>query len=432
MPTFVAPRHNSFQGIHPVSYLPTRHRILSRERLPLLPIFDNKESTSRTWGFFSGLKNIWSFEEKKKTISGSKSFLYRPDNALRPLPSNTEWFGQHSAPLRTNDVIQPQPGNSSNLVNSASYCNQRWHGPSSSEHLTTDAAVESVALQRARNLSTAVRRPKRSRVLPPPDPVKRNEEGHVEEVVRKRVRFSEEFLFPSDPRPPKPVQWSLPVRPRGYFLPFASWVAYHCNRMLTKDDNLHWIMTSEEETMVRDRIMSILRKYFPERRSVDGLQASTTSFLALWYMARLFPSGIFSHHDVRYIGGVEAVTRVFLLGLTLADKWLNDGAMHIREWQRFCSASPRASNLAEKLALSMLDYNIAISNIEWHHWLEALEHSTKYFGTGQLSAAEALHRARQEDRRRNFGIWSPTRYRDLVPCPALLRDLRECLLSESE
>lgn len=91
-------------------------------------------------------------------------------------------------------------------------------------------------------------------------------------------------------------------------------------------------MTVIDEKLVAEKITSILEAYFPERISVDGLEAPTASFLAVWYLGRLFRHGIFCLSDVDAVGAPEAVIRVFLLGLTLADKWLNDGSRRLKDW----------------------------------------------------------------------------------------------------
>ena len=104
-------------------------------------------------------------------------------------------------------------------------------------------------------------------------------------------------------------------------------------------NNLCRILTIIDEKLVAEKIASILEEYFPRRNPVAGLEVSTATFLALWYLGRLFRRGIFSLSDVDVVGAPEAVIRVFLLGLTLADKWLNDGSRRIKDWYVYFSHS---------------------------------------------------------------------------------------------
>ncbi|KAG6838006.1 hypothetical protein H0H93_008400 [Arthromyces matolae] len=174
------------------------------------------------------------------------------------------------------------------------------------------------------------------------------------EWSRKRVRFAANL-------------------PESYFSPFAEWVAYRCNTLFTEtptEDML--LMTRREEGYLAKKINLILQ-------AVNGGDATTLTFLALWYLDRLIPDGLFNSRDVELLDATEAITRGFLLGLTLADKWLNDRSKKLSDWSRFCHLPLCYRNVAERTALRLLDYNIGISRREWFDWLRSLEQSTQNF-----------------------------------------------------
>ncbi|KAG5729709.1 hypothetical protein E4T56_gene1053 [Termitomyces sp. T112] len=266
-----------------------------------------------------------------------------------------------------------------------------------------------------------------------------HETRHREEGARKRVRFSSEFL-PSDTSGPNvyrfPSHKTRPLQLKNRFLPFANWIAYHCNNILTEDNCSKLVLTILDEKLVAEKITSIFEEYFPKRNSVDGLEASTATFLALWYLGRLFRRGIFSLSDVDTVGAPEAVIRVFLLGLTLADKWLNDSSRRLKDWSKFCRLSLHYRTSAEKRALRMLDYNISITNMEWRDWLDRLEPSTsKFVSTNlthstQITAKVALDNLRRAKELESATIKGPARPREVEISSESLYFLRLDLLED--
>ncbi|KAG6841310.1 hypothetical protein C0991_012309 [Blastosporella zonata] len=182
------------------------------------------------------------------------------------------------------------------------------------------------------------------------------------------------------------------------------------------------------------RILTILTKWFPEDMS-RGLEVPRLTFLALWYLERIFHRGLFNAYDVKAIGAPEAAVRGFLLGLTLADKWLHDGARPIRNWQKYCNISLHAANLAEKTALMMLEYNICITQAEWYKWLLTLKPSASKFTStsfGEITAVAALEVIIQRDAPDGPQGSCPSRDEDEdnnnKMCPRLLCALRDHLL----
>jgi hypothetical protein len=78
---------------------------------------------------------------------------------------------------------------------------------------------------------------------------------------------------------------------------------------------------AQEATMCR--ILDILVHYQPDNAII---------FLALWYLERLFPKALVMSRELVEQDAVELVSRMFLLGLTLANKWLNDSTMPLKHW----------------------------------------------------------------------------------------------------
>jgi hypothetical protein len=72
-----------------------------------------------------------------------------------------------------------------------------------------------------------------------------------------------------------------------------------------------------------NRIMDILVYYYPDNAII---------FLALWHLERLFPRALVSGRDLLKQDAVELLTRIFLLGLTLANKWLDDLQLSLKHW----------------------------------------------------------------------------------------------------
>lgn len=71
------------------------------------------------------------------------------------------------------------------------------------------------------------------------------------------------------------------------------------------------------------KILDILVHYHPHNALV---------FLALWYLERLFSRALVMSVALIRQDAVELVSRMFLLGLSFANKWLNDFAMSLKDW----------------------------------------------------------------------------------------------------
>ncbi|KAI0068883.1 hypothetical protein BV25DRAFT_59643 [Artomyces pyxidatus] len=112
-------------------------------------------------------------------------------------------------------------------------------------------------------------------------------------------------------------------------------------------------------------------------------------FLALWYIFRL----PVSHHSVVYaqdtarirfqdsllgsdmpsIMEVRAV-RIFMAGIMLADKWINDHTFHLKTWQEITGISCRTLNRLENAALAAFSYNLHVTPSEWQQWMGHIAH----------------------------------------------------------
>ncbi|KAG6880420.1 hypothetical protein C0992_000022 [Termitomyces sp. T32_za158] len=202
------------------------YNTISRQHSPLLSRFD---STTSSWNFFDKLKNIWSWKDNDLTAS-AKDVLYAP----LYLPSPSEFFHPRPAPLpfRTADRLPyvtsyTRPPLGQNIIN-------KPHA------FDTSLALSSVQQQKEHILGkpapaskvSIARHSKRSRPLSPRHAV--HETRPREEGARKRVRFSTHVSGQEVCRLPS-RKMRLVTSPKNRFLPFADWIAYHCNNILTED-----------------------------------------------------------------------------------------------------------------------------------------------------------------------------------------------------
>lgn len=75
--------------------------------------------------------------------------------------------------------------------------------------------------------------------------------------------------------------------------------------------------------MAISRLLVIIIHYRPE---------PTVIFLSLWYISCLFPQGLVSSGAFYGEDAIELMARIFLLGLTLANKWLDDFVTKNSTW----------------------------------------------------------------------------------------------------
>ncbi|GJJ07440.1 hypothetical protein Clacol_001642 [Clathrus columnatus] len=122
-------------------------------------------------------------------------------------------------------------------------------------------------------------------------------------------------------------------------------------------------------------------------------------FLALWYIAR-FPVyfGVFAfdvahqskHYKLRleFLGegstepGAEknrqlleahAPFRLFLLGIMLANKWLDDNTFSNKTWHQVSGVPIRALNKLEALGLDLLSHDLSLPPQAWMQWLDHIQ-----------------------------------------------------------
>ncbi|KAG5352523.1 hypothetical protein C0989_001836 [Termitomyces sp. Mn162] len=369
----------------------SHYNTIPRQCSPLLPISRNDSLSS--WNFIDKIKSMCPWRDNDISTS-AKTVLCTP----LYLPSPSEFFHPRPAPLPPSTVDRlPYDTSYSHLPFGQNITNR----PHAFDILPPVRGRKELFAgeQQASKVSIA-RHSKRSR--PPLSPRHNvHQTRHREEGARKRVRFSSEFL-PSD----------------------------------TSGPNVYRVLTILDEKLVAEKITSIFEEYFPKGNSVDGLEAPTATFLALWYLGRLFRRGIFSLSDVDTVGAPEAVIRVFLLGLTLADKWLNDSSRRLKDWSKFCRLPLHYRTSAEKRALRMLDYNISITNMEWRDWLDRLEPSTSKFVSAnlthstQITAKVALDNLRRAKELESATIKGPARPREVEISSESLYFLRLDLLED--
>ncbi|KAF8528987.1 hypothetical protein BU17DRAFT_80138 [Hysterangium stoloniferum] len=122
-------------------------------------------------------------------------------------------------------------------------------------------------------------------------------------------------------------------------------------------------------------------------------------FLALWYIAR-FPVffGIFSYDPIlqnkeykfrlellgegsedsgsnrtRQLLEAHAPFRLFLLGVMLANKWLDDNTFSNKTWHQVSGVPMRALNRLESLGLDLLSHDLSLLPQAWSQWLEYMQ-----------------------------------------------------------
>ncbi|KIK65547.1 hypothetical protein GYMLUDRAFT_39018 [Collybiopsis luxurians FD-317 M1] len=140
-------------------------------------------------------------------------------------------------------------------------------------------------------------------------------------------------------------------------------------------------------------------------------------FLSLFYIRKLFPSGLRIIHGYPVHDQAKIVFRAFCIALLLAFKWLDDFEPrigdrppiveddHWREkrkdptkyrscWSDFMTMSIAEVQAVEVSALVVLDWNISISTPDWYFWLDELHdytvvepESTSYATVAQLIVA---------------------------------------------
>jgi len=148
----------------------------------------------------------------------------------------------------------------------------------------------------------------------------------------------------------------------------------------------HSLVDFPEQEVAMSKILDILVHYHPD---------NTITFLAVWYLVALFPKALVMSRDLLGQDAVELISRLFLLGLTLASKWLSDCPMSLKNWyvgfiislttflmptrSHLCSLTLSSILELERSALAILDHNISISNTDWVSWLVDVRNSASYY-----------------------------------------------------
>lgn len=151
----------------------------------------------------------------------------------------------------------------------------------------------------------------------------------------------------------------------------ARWLTGYIYFLISSPDRpFSWVTSGHVDFPAQEaamgKILDILVHYHPHNALV---------FLALWYLERLFSRALVMSVALIRQDAVELVSRMFLLGLSFANKWLNDFAMSLKDWINFCSLPISSISELERLALGVLDHNISISNADWVSWLFCMKHS---------------------------------------------------------
>jgi hypothetical protein len=106
-------------------------------------------------------------------------------------------------------------------------------------------------------------------------------------------------------------------------------------------------------------------------------------FLALWYIFRLpiSPQTVVYSQDTartRFRDSLkngsaylieDYMMRVFTAGIMLADKWVNDQTFQLRTWHEITGIPRAVLRNLEVAAMGVLEYNLRVSENDWHMWL---------------------------------------------------------------
>ncbi|THH20149.1 hypothetical protein EW146_g1159 [Bondarzewia mesenterica] len=130
---------------------------------------------------------------------------------------------------------------------------------------------------------------------------------------------------------------------------------------------------------------------------LNTLLPRTVVFLALWYSTRLplSPTSVVYSKDVarsRFQHTLKSeartiedyFTKTFLVGLMIAEKWLNDNAYGLKAWGQVTGISRSILKSLEISALSVLNHDLRISANEWQQWLGHLRHWNACLAAPQL------------------------------------------------
>ncbi|KAF5387911.1 hypothetical protein D9615_000147 [Tricholomella constricta] len=252
----------------------------------------------------------------------------------------------------------------------------------------------------------------------------------IDKGARKRMRSSTSSVLLEEPKYFTVLDQEFDGKNK--FLPFAKWLTTYISSLLGVQTGIGQPLLGDSEIdHAAERFLEVLLGYYPIKYDWDDGNdvMPTVVFLATWFLARLFPRGLLRTRDLANLKSIEVMVRTFLLGLTFANKWLDDFSHPNNSWTPFCTLALSSINSAERTALRILDYNVGITNGEWMAWLVTLAPTTSNFksgGQGQVTAARALNDAIQKGELIGQHI-SLKRSEEIAP-PHLLDELRERLL----
>ncbi|KAH6871006.1 hypothetical protein BKA70DRAFT_362752 [Coprinopsis sp. MPI-PUGE-AT-0042] len=177
---------------------------------------------------------------------------------------------------------------------------------------------------------------------------------------------------------------------RQLALPLSEWLANYVWRVCTTGLSLSPVFTYPSGRVVH--YSPIPPSYLAP--SIHSLLLSTllqpsAVFLALWYIIRLpvcfnsaelgaeYPKEASFRHALlgepftyeREALELKAPFRMIVLGCMLANEWLDDHMFSNKTWHTISNIPVHELNKLEIIVLEVFDYNLAISNEEWSHWM---------------------------------------------------------------
>jgi hypothetical protein len=110
-------------------------------------------------------------------------------------------------------------------------------------------------------------------------------------------------------------------------------------------------------------------------------------FLALWYISRLsvrlkYPAGSKADAIRRFAdslcgGGLlstgELIVRMFLVGIALADWWLDDNTFAVKTWRELSFIPSKTIHQMEICAVTVLDHRLRVPPTAWVQFLESMK-----------------------------------------------------------
>ncbi|EAU84526.2 hypothetical protein CC1G_00045 [Coprinopsis cinerea okayama7 len=150
----------------------------------------------------------------------------------------------------------------------------------------------------------------------------------------------------------------------------SSWLALYLVTTLLRKDvegsllDLSSILKYSQVTQVR--LNTIIHDLHLDERIM---------LLALYYLDRLYPDGAFllGIHASEAVSWAFVIARAFLVGVMLAELWIDDNPHHISVFARLCLSPTKTAAQIQRKALVALGYNLTVNGLIWKTWLSRLQ-----------------------------------------------------------